>query len=241
MERLFISDLHLSDAAPELTHCFERFLELHTQDINELYILGDFFEVWIGDDDATTLTERVRESLKRLTERGIRVYFMPGNRDFLLGTAYLNTIPATLLQDPYPIDIAGESALLMHGDSLCIDDVEYQAFRTQVRDPVWQNELLQKPLDERRTLAQQLRDMSKEANEVKAADIMDVNEQEVDRVMHEHGVSVLIHGHTHRPARHPLSDLRERIVLGDWQADGPVWVCRTGAAGIEFLSLPLPH
>ena len=241
MERLFISDLHLSDAAPELTRCFERFLELHTQDIDELYILGDFFEVWIGDDDTTPLTERVRESLKRLTERGIGVYFMPGNRDFLLGTAYLNTIPAELLQDPFPLEIAGESALLMHGDSLCIDDGEYQAFRKQVRDPVWQNELLQKPLEDRRALAKQLRGMSKEANRVKAADIMDVNEQEVDRVMHEHGVSVLIHGHTHRPARHPLSDLRERIVLGDWQADSPVWVCRTGAAGIEFISLPLPQ
>ena len=238
MERLFISDLHLSEAAPELTRSFERFLDLHTQTIDELYILGDFFEVWIGDDDASPLVERVRQSLKKLTERGIRLYFMPGNRDFLLGTAYLNTIPATLLQDPYPIKIAGESALLMHGDSLCIDDDEYQAFRNQVRDPAWQATLLSKPLEVRRALAQQLRGMSQEANQAKAADIMDVNEQEVDRIMREHGVSVLIHGHTHRPARHPLSDLRERIVLGDWHADLPVWVCRTGAAGIEFVSLP---
>ena len=127
----------------------------------------------------------------------------------------------------------------MHGDSLCTDDSEYQEFRAQVRSEAWQKNLLEQPVDQRRALARQLRDMSQAANQVKADDIMDVNDAEVDRVMTGYDVTVLIHGHTHRPARHPLPDLKERIVLGDWDAYRPVWVCRANDTTIEFLHLPL--
>jgi UDP-2,3-diacylglucosamine hydrolase len=164
---------------------------------------------------------------------------MQGNRDFLLGRNFAQAVGATLLPDAHVLQLAGERALLMHGDSLCIDDTEYQQFRAQVRSKAWQQNLLAQSLDQRRALARQLRDMSQEANQVKAEDIMDVNETEVERVMTCHDVTVLIHGHTHRPARHPMPELKERIVLGDWDTDRPVWVCRADDNTIEFLHLPL--
>lgn len=239
MERLFISDLHLSEAAPDLFLAFENFLQDHCSDIDELYILGDLVDAWIGDDDDSAFAEKLSTTLSNIVDSGCSLFLMQGNRDFLLGEAFALTIGATLLPDTCVLTLAGERALLMHGDSLCIDDTEYQQFRAQVRSKAWQQNLLAQSLDQRRALARQLRDMSQEANQVKAEDIMDVNETEVERVMTCHDVTVLIHGHTHRPARHPMPELKERIVLGDWDTDRPVWVCRADDNTIEFLHLPL--
>ncbi len=239
MERLFISDLHLSEAAPDLFLAFEHFLQDHCSDIDELYILGDLVDAWIGDDDESPFAQQLCARLKDIVDGGCSLFLMQGNRDFLLGETFAKTIGATLLPEAHLLTLAGERALLMHGDSLCVDDTEYQQFRAQVRSKAWQQNLLAQPLDQRRALARQLRDMSQEANQVKTDDIMDVNETEVERVMTLHGVSVLIHGHTHRPARHPMAELKERIVLGDWDTDRPVWVCRADENTIEFLNCPL--
>ena len=239
MERLFISDLHLSDSAPDLRLAFEHFIADHCSDIDELYILGDLVDAWIGDDDDSPFAQQMCATLKSIVDSGCELFLMQGNRDFLLGKKFAQAVGATLLPDAHVLQLAGERALLMHGDSLCTDDSEYQEFRAQVRSEAWQKNLLEQPVDQRRALARQLRDMSQAANQVKADDIMDVNDAEVDRVMTGYDVTVLIHGHTHRPARHPLPDLKERIVLGDWHSDRPVWVCRANDASIEFLHLPL--
>lgn len=239
MERLFISDLHLSEAAPDLFLAFENFLQDHCSEIDELYILGDLVDAWIGDDDDSAFAQQLSATLKRVVDCGCSLFLMQGNRDFLLGERFAKAIGATLLPDAYQLTLAGEQALLMHGDSLCTDDTEYQQFREQVRSDAWQQNLLAQPLEQRRALAAQLRDMSQAANQVKADDIMDVNEAEVERVMTLYNVTVLLHGHTHRPARHPMPELKERIVLGDWDPERPVWVCRADDNTIEFFHLPL--
>lgn len=220
MKRLFISDLHLDESRPDITRAFLEFMDRQASRAEELYILGDFFESWIGDDDSSGLIEQVRAALKSCSEAGTQVFFMPGNRDFLLGETFCQSCGISLLDDPSTIEIGGQAALLMHGDSLCIDDSEYMQFRQLARSPAWQQDVLSKPLEERRALAQQLRMASQEANSNKAEDIMDVNPDEVQRVMSGAGVRLLIHGHTHRPARHPLPSgegSAERLVLGDWE------------------------
>ncbi len=239
MERLFISDLHLSEAAPDLFLAFENFLQDHCRDIDELYILGDLVDAWVGDDDDSPFAKQLKATLNSVVDNGCSLFLMQGNRDFLLGERFTKAIGATLLPDAHVLTLAGEQTLLMHGDALCIDDTEYQQFREQVRSDAWQQNLLAQPLEQRRALARQLRDMSQAENQVKAYDIMDVNEAEVERVMTHYDVTVLIHGHTHRPARHPMPELKERVVLGDWNASRPAWVCRADDHSIEFLHLPL--
>jgi UDP-2,3-diacylglucosamine hydrolase len=236
-ERLFISDLHLSAAAPELFALFQRFIDQHTHDIDQLFILGDLVDAWIGDDDDSVFVEELKRTLTTLPERGIELFFMVGNRDFLLGQDFLSQIPATLLPDPTIIEVMGQRVLLTHGDGLCTDDVSYQAFKSQVRSADWQSQFLSQPLAQRRLTAQHLRELSQQAGATKAEAIMDVNTDAVDALMTEHQVSVIIHGHTHRPARHPLGDMRERIVLGDWSTDTPPWVCRSGSNGLIFQTL----
>jgi len=214
-----ISDLHLDESRPDITRAFFQFLEGPAAGAEALYILGDFFEVWIGDDDDAPLAADVARQLKRYSDQGTAVYLMHGNRDFLLGDDYARRCGATLLPDPSLVTLAGKPVLLMHGDSLCTLDKEYMAFRQQARNPQWQQALLAKPLDERRQIAAQIRSVSQSMNSSKAEDIMDVTPDEVLQVMREHGVHTLIHGHTHRPARHTLSidgEPAERIVLGDW-------------------------
>ncbi len=223
MHRLFISDLHLDASRPSITQAFLRFVDEQAKAADELYILGDFFESWIGDDDSNALIETIRAALLSLTERSspTAVYFMPGNRDFLLGETFCQSCGVTLLSDPFSLNLNGTHTLLMHGDSLCTDDSEYMQFRALLRSPAWQADVLNKPLEERRALAQQLRMASKDANSNKAADIMDVNQEEVLRVLENAQAPLMIHGHTHRPARHQLQTQfgsAERIVLGDWEA-----------------------
>ncbi len=215
---LFISDLHLSETTPKIEQGLYEFLE-QKGDVDRLFLLGDIFEAWVGDDDDSALAHRFAASMKRLADRGTAIHFIRGNRDFLVGEAYLNQFGAALLGDTVAIEVAGESALLMHGDLLCTDDVDYMAFRSLAHNADWQAEMLAKPLAERRELAKQLRAMSKEAASNKAEDIMDVNQDAVTQAVNEHHVARIIHGHTHRPRRHTLANA-ERIVLGDWNSTG---------------------
>ncbi len=215
----FISDLHLDESRPAVTRAFFEFLDTRVKGADALYILGDFFEVWVGDDDDATFARQIVERLRRFRDSGTPIYFMHGNRDFLVGEQFARATGATLLSDPTVIDLYGKPLLLMHGDSLCTRDREYMAFRQQARSAEWQQALLAQPLEARRALAKKLREQSKSMNSLKAEDIMDVTPKEVVGEMTKHGVKTLIHGHTHRPARHTV-DLKgqcgERFVLGDW-------------------------
>lgn len=224
MTTLFISDLHLEESRPDITRAFLAFLQERAARANVLYILGDFFEAWIGDDEHTPLQEEIAAALKKIGEGGTRIFIMHGNRDFLLGPDYCQRIGATLLDDPTVIDLYGTPTLLMHGDSLCTADLEYQKFRTGMRNPKTQKMLLARPLKDRQLMARQLRELSMAKNKGKTEAIMDVTPEEVVRVMQQYSVPLLIHGHTHRPARHPLEIAgkpAERIVLGDW--DHRIW------------------
>ena len=234
-QSLFISDLHLSEDTPHIEQGLVTFLE-QEGDIDRLFLLGDIFEAWIGDDDDSPLVLRFAEAMKRVADGGTQIYFTRGNRDFLIGQGYLNQFGAKLLGDSVCIEVAGESTLLMHGDLLCSDDVDYLAFRAIAHNPEWQAEMLAKSLEERRALAKQLRTMSKEAASNKAEDIMDVNDDTVRSVMAEHDVKRLIHGHTHRPYRHPMQS-GERIVLGDWNKTG--WCLREHGTSLELWEFSL--
>jgi UDP-2,3-diacylglucosamine hydrolase len=225
MATVFISDLHLDAERPHIVDLYTRFLAEQARHADALYILGDLFESWIGDDDDTLLATRVAHALCGLSDSGVPVYFMHGNRDFLLGADYVQRCGLTLLEDPALIDLGGERTLLMHGDTLCTDDVEYQKFRTLVRNPAWQQSFLAKPLAERRAFAAQARGESRKQTAMKPAEIMDVNQGAVESTMRQHGVRRLIHGHTHRPATHQFDlggKAAERIVLGDWYEQSSV-------------------
>ena len=222
MSTLFISDLHLEETRPEITRAFLDFLDRHGRHAEALYILGDFFEAWIGDDEETELQQQIAGALRRLhDEHGVSLYLMHGNRDFLIGEAFCTRAGATLLDDPTVVDLYGEPTLLMHGDSLCTRDEEYQKFRRNMRNTQWQQAFLQRPLADRQQVARQLRQISMMKNQGKQEAIMDVTPEEVVEQMQRHGVRRLIHGHTHRPATHKLAVEGEsalRYVLGDWDA-----------------------
>ena len=232
---LFISDLHLDPARPAVTGALAGFLEQH-RNCTALYILGDLFESWVGDDDDTALADEVRGLLRRFTDSGPALFIMQGNRDFLLGEAFCRATGARLLPDPSVISLCGIPTLLMHGDSLCTADIDYQAFRRTSRDPAWQRDVLGRSLQQRRDLASQLRQMSKTANSNKAEDIMDVSPAEVRDKLREYRVRQLIHGHTHRPARHEHPD-GVRWVLGDWDRDG--WLLEVTSEGISLNKFPI--
>lgn len=229
MTTLFISDLHLEESRPDITRAFLDFLASQGQGAERLYILGDFFEAWIGDDEHTPLQDEVATALRQLSDAGTELYLMHGNRDFLLGQDYCQRIGATLLDDPAVVDLYGTPTLLMHGDSLCTADVEYQKFRTTMRNKQWQDMFLKRPLADRQTTARQLREISMAKNKGKEMSIMDVTPEEVVREMEKHGVQHLIHGHTHRPAIHDLEANgapAQRFVLGDW--DKNLWWIEVG-------------
>lgn len=227
----FISDLHLDPARPAVTRALAAFLDAR-RDAEALYILGDFFEAWVGDDDDAPLAREVAELLARYSAAGPALYLMRGNRDFLLGEDYCARAGGTLLADPTVIDLYGRRVLLMHGDSLCTADEAYQQFRRMARSSEWQADILARPLAERRALAAQLRGMSQEANSNKAEDIMDVTPAEVDKALKEHGVDCLIHGHTHRPDCHTHA-YGERWVLGDWHEHA--WVMKAVPGQLELV------
>jgi UDP-2,3-diacylglucosamine hydrolase len=220
LQFLYISDLHLSEERPEANERFFRFLEDDATGADALYVLGDLFEYWIGDDDVDApFNAVVAGFFRRLSGAGTRLYFMHGNRDFLVGERFAAATGAALLADPTVMD----GVLLMHGDTLCTDDADYQAWRRTARDPAWQRDFLAKPLAARRATVEGLREKSKEVIGAKPAEIMDVNEDAVRDALRRHGVSRLVHGHTHRPGVHRLEvDGRrcERWVLPDWYGRG---------------------
>ena len=225
MATLFISDLHLDETRPHIVDLFTKFLAGEAREAAALYILGDLFESWIGDDGDSALALRVAAETRALRDSGVPVYFMHGNRDFLLGARYAARAGMTLLPDPTIIELEGERVLLMHGDTLCTDDIDYQKFRTLVRDPGWQRQFLAKSLSERRAFAAQARGESRKHTSKARPAIMDVNPAAVETMMRAHGVRRLIHGHTHRPATHQLNldgNAAERIVLGDWYEQSSV-------------------
>jgi UDP-2,3-diacylglucosamine hydrolase len=237
---LFISDLHLDPERPDITALFLDFLASRGRQADALYILGDLFEAWIGDDDDSELNQAVCRELARCAAAGTPVFVMHGNRDFLLGNRFAQQAHCTLLDDPVRIDLYGTPTLLMHGDLLCTDDTEYQAFRTMARSATWQQELLSKTLQERRAIADEMRRLSREKTGGKPEAIMDVNPAAVIDFMTRHAATRLIHGHTHRPAVHELiidGRSARRIVLGDWYEHGSVLECTP--AGCE-LQVPGP-
>ncbi len=221
-QTLLISDLHLSRERPETVHLFLRFMEEQAASDLTLYILGDLFDAWIGDDDRTPPIPDVLKALHRLSEAGSAIYFMHGNRDFLIGEVFAEQTGCTLLPDPTVIDLAGTPTLLMHGDLLCTDDLEYQEARKYLRSPAFINGMLSKSLEDRAAVAAEYRRRSSEVVANNPADIMDVNQQTVEQYMREQGVPQLIHGHTHRPGVHRfMLDGRPavRYVLDQWHSD----------------------
>jgi len=224
---LFISDLHLDASRPRITELFLRFLQTDAAAAQALYILGDLFEAWIGDDAARPDNPAIA-GLRRLVEAGIPLYVMRGNRDFLLGETFSEMTGARLLPDRTVIDLRGERTLLMHGDLLCTDDIDYLKFRAMVHDPAWRSMFLSKSIPERIALAEQARRESSARNQAIDDYLMDVNQGAVEKTMREQGVRRLIHGHTHRPAIHDFTlDGRPatRYVLGDWYEQGSVLRC----------------
>jgi UDP-2,3-diacylglucosamine hydrolase len=233
---LFVSDLHLDPARPAIVERFERFLERDAEGAEAVYILGDLFEYWVGDDSlALPFPARVAAALCAATRR-LPVRFMHGNRDFVVARAFAEATGVELVEDPAVVDLHGTPTLLLHGDTLCTDDTSYQAFRAQVRNPAWQAAALAKPLAERVAIAESLREKSEGAKHGKAAAIMDVAPATVEEAFRRSGCDVMIHGHTHRPGRHVhVVDGREcvRWVLPDWY-EGGGWLEAT-AQGVRAV------
>ena len=240
MATLFIADLHLDPGRPQITALFERYLaDEEVRHADALYILGDLVEAWIGDDDDAALPARIAAATRAVRDAGVPVYFMVGNRDFLLGQAFAERAGLTLLDDGTVHDIHGRRTLLMHGDVLCTDDVAYQTVRKQVRTPEWRAQILAMPLEARRAFAAQAREDSRKHTGGAMESIMDVNAAAVADAMRQARVTRLIHGHTHRPAVHALQlDSRpaERIVLGDWYEHGSVLRVTTDDVALRGLA-----
>jgi UDP-2,3-diacylglucosamine hydrolase len=232
---LFVSDLHLDDARPGIVELFEHFCAGEARAADVLYVLGDLFEAYIGDDDDATLNRRVADALRGVAGAGVPVHCIVGNRDFLLGDDYARRCGMNILADGTVIDLYATPTLVLHGDILCTDDQAYVAFRKQVRDPAWQAAFLARPLSERRAFAAQARDASRAHTSTTDTAIMDVNQIAVEHALRGAGVERMIHGHTHRPAIHDfMLDGRpaQRIVLGDWYEQGSV--LRVTAESIEL-------
>lgn len=232
MTTLFISDLHLDASRPEVTELFGRFLREEARGADALYILGDLFEAWVGDDDSSEVGAYVAAHLREVADAGVPVYFIRGNRDFLVGDEYAQRAGFRILPDPAVVVLYGKPTLLMHGDLLCTDDVAYQQFRAQTRNPAWQAQFLAQPLAARLAFAAQARAASMaRQKEMKGDDraqfetITDVTPATVEATFARYGIGTLIHGHTHRPAIHDLDvggRACQRIVLGDWYEQGSV-------------------
>ena len=226
MTTLFISDLHLCAERPEVNAAFFHFLLTSAAKAEALYILGDLFEAWIGDDDPAVLSQQVIHALRALTDGGTRLYFLHGNRDFAIGKRFARETGATLLKDHSLLTIGNEQILLLHGDTLCTDDIAYQRFRRCIRNPLLLSIMRCLPLKTRQNMGHKGRSKSMAANRQKSATIMDVTPTAVTALMREYGVTTMIHGHTHRPYCHTLKlddgSPARRIVLGDWGSKG--WV-----------------
>jgi len=222
---LFISDLHLEPARSDITAQLLSFLAGEARDAEALYILGDLFEVWVGDDDDDPFVDQIGAALRAVSDSGVNCFFTHGNRDFLIGEAYAARAGFDLLSDWTRLELGSETVLVGHGDDLCTDDTDYMAFRRMVRDPQWQLNMLGLPLAQRRQLAVSARQQSQANTANKTIEIMDVNASAVAQLLRDHDVNQLLHGHTHRPAIHRFSvDGKDatRIVLGDWYEQGSI-------------------
>lgn len=236
MHTLFISDLHLDEAAPEITQRLLAFLSGEARDAAALYVLGDLFEAHLGDDDRPAWREPIESAFRELTGAGVELGFLPGNRDFLLGRAFAARCGGQALEDPFELVLGDTRILVTHGDALCTDDRPYQVLRATVRDPAWQRAALRLPLATRQAFAAAARQGSREHTATQQAMLMDVNPAAVDYVLRASGCDVLLHGHTHRPGLHALTvDGRacRRVVLGDWYSQRSV--LRWDERGPRFL------
>lgn len=239
MATLFIADLHLHPEEPAITAGFLRFLRGEARSADALYILGDLFEAWIGDDDPQPLHQQIAHEIRALVESGVPCYFIHGNRDFLLGKRFARESGMLLLPEEQRLELYGRPVLILHGDTLCTDDAGYQAFRAKVHQPWLQTLFLALPLFIRHRIAAKMRDGSKIANSDKSMEIMDVNPQAVVAAMEKHHVQWLIHGHTHRPAVHALTANDQpafRVVLGAWHSEGSMVKVTTD--NVELISFP---
>lgn len=242
---LLISDLHLEDARPDITRTLLHFLEQHGGNCEALYILGDLFEVWIGDDEVTPLSTEIAEALSDFNAAGSEICIMHGNRDFLIGNHFAAQCESRLVQEPYLLQSGDKQFLLLHGDILCTDDQGYMEFRKTVRNPDWQQEFLGQSLDARRAFARQAREQSQAATASKAMEIMDVNQDAVLELIEEQQQTFLIHGHTHRPGLHQLElnaplngqEQANRMVLGDW--DKKAWFIEISEGEASLQHFPL--
>ncbi len=232
---LFVSDVHLHAGMPRTAEAFFQFLSREAVRSRSLYLLGDIFEYWAGDDDLVTpFNRRVCDALRQLSDAGVALYWMAGNRDFLVGPAFAAEAGMTLLQEPHVAEISGQRILLVHGDAQCTDDTAYMAFRAQVREPDWQRAFLSRPLAERKAIIAGMREGSRAAQQEKSMAIMDVNPNEIERLFSAYSVTQLIHGHTHRPGLHQTAG-GTRHVLPDWDGDGEVM--RGGWIAVEANGL----
>ncbi|SES83349.1 UDP-2,3-diacylglucosamine diphosphatase [Thalassotalea agarivorans] len=235
----FIADLHLVESRTDITDCFLAFLQTEATKAQTLYILGDLFEYWIGDDNDTAFNRKIATALKTLSDTGTAIYFIQGNRDFAIGKDYCKQAGMTLLDDVELIDLYGQQAVILHGDTLCTRDVEYQKFRKKSRTWWWQGIMRALPLFVRRNMAENYRKKSAAATAMKAQEIMDVTPSEVIETLEAYHCQLMIHGHTHRPYRHKIEangQPAERIVLGDWYDQG-AWL-KVTPDSMELLNQP---
>lgn len=242
MSSLFISDLHLKPDTPELIALACRCLTECAPQFDKLFILGDFVEYWLGDDAYDGSLDVVFDAIRRLGENGTAVHLMYGNRDFLFGEKIANDLNLTLItEDHFVFEQNGIRVLLMHGDTLCTDDSDYQQLRKMLRDPKWQSDFLNLPISERVAIAQSLRDKSHSQKQQKSAGIMDVNQPMVASVMQDFGVNTLIHGHTHRPQSHQFENNNQaynRFVLGDWSVSNGAIIASMEDREIKLFDWP---
>ncbi len=240
MSTFFVADVHLSEQQPAITASFLQFLANDATQADSLYILGDLFEIWVGDDDPHSLHRQVATALKLLHQQGIHCYFMHGNRDFLLGAAFANESGMTLLPEQKVLECHGHKLLILHGDTLCTDDINYQNFRKIVRNRLVKRLFLWLPLKLRLSIATLMRQHSQQTSNRKSEHIMDVNTQAVITLLQQHHVDGIIHGHTHRPAIHDIkyhTHPAQRAVLGAWHTQGSV--IKVSADAIELVQFPL--
>lgn len=236
----FIADLHLAQNRPDITACFLRFLKEEATKAESLFILGDLFEAWIGDDDDSTYLDTIAKALTTLSSFGTKIYYIHGNRDFLLGQRFAKKSAMVLLPEVELIDLYGQNVVIMHGDTLCTRDIAYQKFRKKSRSWWWQTLIKSLPLFLRKKIAADYRKKSAAATAIKSDYIMDVTSSEVVSCLEKHQCQLLIHGHTHRPAIHELqanNKKAQRIVLGDWYEQG-AWL-KVTPTSIKLLNKPL--
>lgn len=239
MQTLFISDLHLTPSRPDITASFIHFMRHDAINADALYVLGDLFDFWIGDDDPTPFSQSIKEEFKRLTNAGVTCFFVHGNRDFLIGQRFAKQTGVTLLAEESVIDLYGQQAVILHGDTLCTDDVGYLAYRAKVHQPWLQWLFNRLPYWLKTRIVRRVQTDIRQEKSNKSMMIMDVTPSEVIKVMTKHQVDIMIHGHTHRPAIHKISEIKPkiRIVLGDWDTQG--WVLRYTQHSYTLESFPL--